>query len=125
MVPRIKKLELPCAVYWIAALAIPLRIVARLFYTGITNFWVDGYIFFFNIAQSIAHGQGIAIDGMSTGFRTPLYSIFLAGLTLGHQAFWPIILAQAVIGAGTVVCTALLTAQLFPGRAAASSPILA
>lgn len=125
MVPRIRKLELPGAVYWIAGLAIPLRIVARLFYTGITNFWVDGYVFFFNLAQSIAHGQGIAIDGTTTGFRTPLYSIFLAGLTLGHQAFWPIIIAQSVIGAGTVVCTALLTAQLFPGRAAANAPTLA
>ncbi len=125
MVPRIRKLELPGAVYWIAGLAIPLRIVARLFYTGITNFWVDGYVFFFNLAQSIAHGQGIAIDGTTTGFRTPLYSIFLAGLTLGHQAFWPIIIAQSVIGAGTVVCTALLTARLFPGRAAAGAPTLA
>ncbi|MGH9589623.1 MAG: glycosyltransferase family 39 protein [Terracidiphilus sp.] len=125
MAPSIKKLDLPRAVYWIAALAIPLRIVARLYYTGITSFWVDGYIFFFNLAQSIAHGQGIARDGMATGFRTPLYSIFLAGLTLGHQAFWPIIIAQSAIGAGTVICTALLTARIFPGPAAANAPTLA
>jgi len=35
---------------------------------------------------------------VATGFRTPLYSIFLAGLTLGHQAFWPIVIAESVIG---------------------------
>ena len=125
MMSRIKKLDLPCAVYWVAALAIPLRIVARLYYSGITNFWVDGYIFFFNLAQSIAHGQGIAQDGVATGFRTPLYSIFLAGLTLGHQTFWPIVIAESVIGAGTVVCTALLAARIFPGPAAAKASILA
>src|SRR6185312_17533895 len=63
-----KRLELPCAVYWIAALGIPLRIIVRLCYSGIANFWVDGYIFFFNLAQSIAHGQGIALDGVATVF---------------------------------------------------------
>src|SRR6185437_904746 len=125
MIQRIKQLDLPCAVYWIAAFAIPLRIVARLCYSGISNFWVDGYIFFFNLAQSIAHGQGIALDGVATGFRTPLYSIFLAGLTLGHQAFWPIVIAESVIGAGTVVCTALLTVRIFPGPAAAKASIFA
>lgn len=116
---------MPCAVFWIAALAIPLRIVARLCYTGIANFWVDGYTFFFDLAQSIAHGQGIALNGAATGFRTPLYSIFLSGLTLGHQAFWPIVIAQSVVGAGTVVCTALLTVRIFPGPAAAKASIWA
>lgn len=125
MAPSIKKLDLPRAVYWIAAFAIPLRIVARLYYSGITNFWVDGYTFFFNLAQSIARGQGIALDGTPTGFRTPLYSIFLAGLTLGHQVFWPIVISQSVIGAGTVICTALLTVRLFPGPSAAKASTLA
>jgi 4-amino-4-deoxy-L-arabinose transferase-like glycosyltransferase len=120
-----EKLNLPRGVYWIALLAIPLRIAARLYYSGISNYWAEGYTFFFQLAQSIARGQGVALDGIPTGFRVPLYSIFLAGLTLGHRAFWPVIIAQSLIGAAIVVLTALLARRLTSGPAAPKAAILA
>ena len=115
---RILKLNLPRAVYWIAALAFVLRLVARLLYTGIADFWLYGYGFFFELAQSIAQGQGFAVGGPPTAFRVPLYPILLAGLTLGHQFFWPIVIAQSAIGAGIAICASLLACRLFHGASA-------
>jgi Dolichyl-phosphate-mannose-protein mannosyltransferase len=105
----------PGPIYWIAAVAFVLRIAARLC-QGIDNFWVNGYTFFFDFAQSIADGKGIAVaNGAPTAFRVPLYPILLAGLTLGHHWFWPIVIAQSLIGAATCICAALLAQQMFAG----------
>ena len=105
----------PSLIFWIAALAFVLRVVARLC-QGIGNFWVNGYTFFFAFAQSIAAGRGFAVaNGVPTAFRVPLYPILLAGLTFGHHWFWPIVLVQSLIGAATCVCAGLLTQQMFPG----------
>jgi Dolichyl-phosphate-mannose-protein mannosyltransferase len=122
---RILKLNLPRAVYWFAALAFVLRLVARLLYTGIADFWLYGYGFFFELAQSIAQGQGFSVGGPPTAFRVPLYPILLAGLTLGHQAFWPIVIAQSAIGAGIAICAAQLACRLFQGQAGERAAILA
>lgn len=119
------KSNLPRAVYWIAALAIPLRIGARLYYSGISDYWDEGYTFFIRLAENIARGHGIAENGVATGFRVPLYPILLAGLTLGHRAFWPVVITQSIFGAATIVLTALLAFRLFPGPAAARAAILA
>jgi 4-amino-4-deoxy-L-arabinose transferase-like glycosyltransferase len=124
MLFRLRKPALPSAVYWLAALAFALRIAVRL-HSGIADFWVNGYRFYFDMAQSIAAGKGIAIDGAPTAFRVPLYSIFLAGLTMGHKAFWPIAVAQSMIGAGTAFCAALLARQMFRGPAEGRAAILA
>jgi len=120
----LRKPALPSSVYGFAALAFALRIAVRL-YSGITDFWVNGYTFFFEMAQSIAQGKGIAIEGVPTAFRVPLYPIFLAGLTMGHRAFWPIVVAQSMIGAGTVICAALLARQMFCGPAEGRAATLA
>lgn len=122
---RILKLNLPRAVYWFAALAFALRLVARLFYTGIADFWIFGYGFFFELAQSIAKGMGFTVGGPPTAFRVPLYPILLAGLTLGHQVFWPIVIAQSAIGAGIAICAAQLACRLFQGPVAQRASILA
>jgi 4-amino-4-deoxy-L-arabinose transferase-like glycosyltransferase len=111
-------------VYWFAALAFALRIAARL-HSGSADFWENGYTLFFDMAQSIAAGKGIAIEGVPTTFRVPLYAIFLAALTMGHKAFWPIAIAQSLIGAGTAVCAALLARQMFRGPAASRAATLA
>jgi hypothetical protein len=113
MLSHLRKLGLPRSVYWITALAFFLRVVVRL-HSGAASFWVNGYSFFFELAQSIASGKGFAFaDGVPTVFRVPVYPLFLAGLTLGRQAFWPIVLAQSAIGAATVFCTAVLARQMF------------
>jgi hypothetical protein len=109
---RLQKPNLPHAVYWFASLGFLLRVVARL-RSGAADFWVNGYTFFFAMAQNIAAGKGIGIGGQPTAFRVPLYPIFLAGLTLGHKVFWPILIAESLIGAGTAFCAALLARQMF------------
>jgi hypothetical protein len=51
-------------------------------YSGAEDFWVNGYGFFFELAQNIAAGNGIAFgDGPPTAFRVPLYPAFLAAVT--------------------------------------------
>jgi hypothetical protein len=121
---RLQKPHLPQAVYWFTLVAFLLRIIARL-HTGAADFWVNGYTFFFDLAQNIAAGKGIGIEGVATAFRVPLYPIFLAALTMGHQAFWPILIAQSTIGAGTAFCAALLARQSFHGPSAAHAATLA
>jgi Dolichyl-phosphate-mannose-protein mannosyltransferase len=125
MLLRLPKLNLPRAVYGFAAIAFSLRIVARLLYTGRTDFWTSGYGFFFELAQSIAQGQGFSVGGPPTAFRVPLYPTLLAALTFGHQAFWPIVIAQSLIGAATVVCAALLACRMFHGPAADRASMVA
>jgi 4-amino-4-deoxy-L-arabinose transferase-like glycosyltransferase len=120
----ISRLDLDPAVYWIAAGAFVLRLVARVV-QGIDLFWVNGYTFFFDIAENIAGGKGIAAaNGVPTAFRVPLYPIFLAALTLGHHWFWPIVIAESLIGAATAFCAALLAQQIFSGAAGRHAAIL-
>jgi len=114
---RLEKPDLPKAVYGLTLLGFLLRAMARL-HSGAADFWVNGYTFFWAIAQNIAAGKGIGIGGVPTAFRVPIYPIFLAGLTLGHKVFWPIVIAQSAIGAGTVFCAALLARQTFEGEKA-------
>src|SRR5207248_233766 len=53
-----------------------------------------------------------------TAFRVPLYPAFLSAVTLGHQAFLSVVFWQSLIGAGTVLCTALIAREIL-GRSAA------
>lgn len=102
---------------WIAVFAFAIRAAVRL-HSGATDFWANSYGFFFELAESIANGKGIAYHGAVTIFRVPLYPIVLAALTFGHKEFLPIVLFQSLIGAGTVWCAALIARDLF-GNAAA------
>lgn len=117
MPSRFRKLNLPRAVYWFALLAFALRIGARVFYIGIDGFWRWGYGFFFDLAQSIARGQGFSLGGAPTAFRVPLYPIVLAALTMGRRAFWPVAIAQSAMGAAVAICAALLARRMFCGAA--------
>jgi 4-amino-4-deoxy-L-arabinose transferase-like glycosyltransferase len=102
---------------WIVVFSFALRAAVRL-HSGEADFWANSYSFFFEMAESIANGKGIAFHGLATIFRVPLYPIVLAALTFGHKEFLPIVLFQALIGAGTVWCAALIARDLF-GNAAA------
>jgi 4-amino-4-deoxy-L-arabinose transferase-like glycosyltransferase len=102
-----------------------LRVAARLT-TGAADFWENGYTFYFQLAQNVAAGNGLTFDGQPpTAFRVPVYPLFLATVTLGHKAFLPVVLAQASIGAATVLCGALLTAELFGSAAGITAAALA
>lgn len=112
------KQKLSHSIYWLVALAFALRIAARL-YSGRDDFWINGYTFFFDMAQNIAAGKGIGFDGgPPTAFSVPLYLIFLAGLTMGHKWFLPILLAESLIGAATVLWAAWLAREMFGPSAA-------
>src|SRR5262249_42738540 len=92
---------------WIVLLAFAMRVAVRA-YSGAEDFWTAGYTFFFTIAQKIASG----ID-VPSAVRVPLYPLFLAAVTLGHKVFLPVLLAQSLIGAGTVLCAALIAGEIF------------
>jgi 4-amino-4-deoxy-L-arabinose transferase-like glycosyltransferase len=109
---------------WIFLFAFALRVALR-WYTGASDFWENGYGFFFSLAQNIAAGDGFAFRGLPpTAFRVPLYPMFLAGLTFGHQVFLPVLLAQSLIGVGTVWCAAMLAREMFGNTAAVIAAIL-
>jgi 4-amino-4-deoxy-L-arabinose transferase-like glycosyltransferase len=98
-------------------LAFAVRAVVR-WHSGEVDFWTNGYTFFFELARNIAAGDGITLDRIATAFRVPLYPVILAALTYGHKEFFPILLAQSLIGAATVWCTALIARELFSNAAA-------
>ena len=80
----------PVSIYrkliWIILLAIAVRVAVR-GYLGGPDFWENGYTFFFELAKNIAAGNGVSLDGEHlTAFRVPLYPMFLAAVTFGHQA---------------------------------------
>src|SRR5262249_5916628 len=103
---------------WIVLLAFAVRVAVRC-YSGSDDFWVNGYQFFLELAQNIAAGNGLAFaDGRPIVGRVPLYPAFLAAVTFGHKLFVPIVLFQSLIGAGTVLCAALIAREMF-GNAAA------
>src|SRR5262249_43582924 len=110
---------------WIVVLAFIVRVVVR-WHLGSADFWVNGYIFFFDLAQNIAAGKGIAFEGgPATAFRVPLYPAFLAAVTFGQRDYLPVLLSQSLIGAATVWCTALITRQMFGDAAATIAACLA
>jgi 4-amino-4-deoxy-L-arabinose transferase-like glycosyltransferase len=103
---------------WIILFAFGVRVAAR-WYTGAADFWQNGYTFYFALAQNVAAGNGFSLDGAHpTAFRVPVYPMFLAALTFGQQAFLPVLIAQSLVGAGSVLCAALIARELF-GNAAA------
>jgi 4-amino-4-deoxy-L-arabinose transferase-like glycosyltransferase len=103
---------------WIVLFAFAARVAVRWF-SGDEDFWINGYTFFFELAQNIAAGKGVAFDGEPpTAFRVPLYPAFLAAVTFGNKLFLPVLLSQSLIGAGTVWCAALIARGMFGGAAA-------
>jgi 4-amino-4-deoxy-L-arabinose transferase-like glycosyltransferase len=109
---------------WILLLAFAVRVAVR-WHSGGSDFWENGYTFFFDLAQNIAAGKGIAFDNSAaTSFRVPLYPMFLAAITFGHKLFLPVLLAQSMIGVGTVWCAAMLAREIFGNRAAIVAAIL-
>src|SRR5205809_3005264 len=102
----------------IAAAALLLRITVRLA-SGEADFWENGYTFLFDLARSVAAGHGLTLDGHTpTVYRVPVYPLFLAAVTRGHQAFYSLVVAQSLVGALTVLCAGLLTAEWFGSTAA-------
>jgi hypothetical protein len=106
------------AVAGIVLLAFVLRVGARAA-GGAAGFWANSYYLFFTLAQQLARGHGYAFPGgPPTAFRVPFYPIFIAMVTQGRQDFWALLIAQALVSAGTVACVAWL-ARMWFGRTVA------
>ena len=106
------------AIAGIVLLAFMLRVAARVV-GGAAGFWTNSYYLFFTLAQQLARGHGYAFPGgPPTAFRVPFYPIFIAAVTQGRQDFWALLIAQALVSAGTVACVAWL-ARLWFGRSVA------
>ena len=99
----------------IVLFAFVLRVAAR-GAGGASAFWANSYYSFFIMAQQLAHGHGYAFpNAPPTAYRVPLYPLFLAAVTQGRQDFWALLIAQAVVSAGTVACVAWI-ARMWSGR---------
>jgi 4-amino-4-deoxy-L-arabinose transferase-like glycosyltransferase len=119
----VNKLSVYRHVIWIVVFAFAARVVVRC-YTGEEAFWESGYAFFFALAKNVAAGNGVSIGGALTAFRVPLYPTCLAAVTFGERTFLPVVLAQSLMGAGTVLCAALLARELFGKTAAVIAAVL-
>src|SRR5262245_13535671 len=99
---------------WIVLFAFAMRVAVR-WYSGAEDFWRNGYDFYFALAQNIASGNGLVLveGGHPITHRVPLYPLFLAAVTLGHKVFYSVLLAQSLIGTGTVLCAALIAGEIF------------
>ena len=107
-----------CGVAAIVLIAFVLRVAARAA-GGAAGFWSNSYYLFFTLAQQLASGHGYAFPGgPPTAFRVPFYPIFIAAVTQGRQDFWTLLIAQALVSAGTVACVAWL-ARMWFGRSVA------
>ena len=101
---------------FILLVAVALRLAWRI-HKGGDDFWVNGYSFFYEMAKNIAAGHGFHLEGGGYAMRVPVYPAFLAfaALVAGKSYLW-IVVPQALMGAGTVLCAYLLGRDLFGER---------
>jgi 4-amino-4-deoxy-L-arabinose transferase-like glycosyltransferase len=92
---------------------------------GAEDFWQNGYTFYFDLAQSLANGNGFAFPrSLPTAFRVPLYPVFLAVVTLGERSFVAVLLSQSLVGAATTLCGGLLGREMFGDRVGLAAAVL-
>ncbi|WP_406695233.1 dolichyl-phosphate-mannose-protein mannosyltransferase [Singulisphaera sp. Ch08] len=81
------------------------------------------------VAQSLADGEGFAVNGRPTAYRPPLYPLLLSVLvaTLGNRLAWGVAGMHLAAGAATVVLTAVAARRfgLTPARMLIAAAIVA
>ncbi len=66
-----------------------------------------------SLAQGLADGHGYAFPGgPPTAFRVPFYPLFIASITGGAGNAWLLIVAQALLSAGTAVLAGLIARRM-------------
>jgi 4-amino-4-deoxy-L-arabinose transferase-like glycosyltransferase len=90
------------------------RLTLRLAY-GEDHFWKHSYSLFYELAQSVARGQGLCYEWVGTkcGHRPPVYPLFLLLAMPGGKPFLAIVILQSLIGAGTALCAYSIGRELF------------
>ena len=108
--------------------ALAMRLGSTLYF-GEEYFWNTGYREYYNLARSIAEGSGYCrsfhnialeiadlsqdISGEECAHWPPVYPLFLSVVTMGGNDYVAIILAQALVGVGTILCAFLLGNHIF------------
>ena len=105
----------------IFVLAVIVRVAWRL-YKGDQDFWTNGSSLFYELATNLAAGRGIGLEGGDRAVRVPGYALFLA-LLAGKNYLW-IVIPQALLGAGTVMCAYWIGKELFGVQVATLAGIL-
>ncbi|MEQ1886574.1 MAG: glycosyltransferase family 39 protein [Bryobacteraceae bacterium] len=96
--------------------AFVMRLAWRI-HLGNDDFWVNGYSFFYDLAESIASGRGFELGGVRA-MRVPGYPAFLALTSFVGKYYLWVVIPQALMGVGTVWCAYLAAGDLFGDRCA-------
>ncbi len=131
------------AVVSVIVIAFGLRLSAKVVFVGEGRFWIDTYREYYNISYNLNNGKGFcaslnnnallhagidqSILGRGCAHLPPGYPVILSLVTtmdhdyvdcfqFNHRCrsdYWRIILAQALMSTGTVICTFFLGSHLF------------
>jgi len=110
----------------ICAVALLLRLAYRLG-TGSEEFWSNGYRFLYEAAQNLVAGRGLTYSQPHVwSVRVPpVYPLLLAPTVLLGGHYLTIVVPQALISTGTVLCAFLIGQELFTPRAGLIAAALA
>jgi 4-amino-4-deoxy-L-arabinose transferase-like glycosyltransferase len=92
-------------------LAFLVRLGVRLSF-GENDFWRNSYAINYTLAQNIISGHGFCFEN-TCAWLPPLYPLFLTLSVLSGKNFLLIIVPQALLGAGTALCTFLIGRHIF------------
>jgi 4-amino-4-deoxy-L-arabinose transferase-like glycosyltransferase len=95
----------------ILTLAFSIRLSVRLAF-GEDDFWRNGYSIYYTLAQNILSGNGFCL-GNTCAWLPPFYPLFLALATLLGKSYLLIVVPQALLGAGTALCTFVIGRLVF------------
>jgi 4-amino-4-deoxy-L-arabinose transferase-like glycosyltransferase len=100
--------------FCIVSLGIALRILVRVF-SREEDFWQNSYSAYYDSALSVFTNGALCIDGVGVtcAWWPPVYPLFLASAAAISQSYLAVVVPQAIVGAGTIVCAFLLGQMLF------------
>ncbi len=95
-----------------------LRLAYRLA-TGQEEFWSNSYYFFYELSHNLIAGKGLTLSQplLAAVQRPPAYPLLLVPAVLLGGNYLYIVVPQALVGAGTVLCAFLIGQELFSPRA--------
>jgi hypothetical protein len=100
------------ALWAILATATVVRLGVRVSF-GESYFWAGSYSEYYSLAENVAAGKGFCFE-TTCAWWPPLYPAFLAVTALaGNRNYLTIVVPQAILGAGTVLCGYLIGRELF------------
>src|SRR6266481_5640146 len=92
-------------------IALLARVAVRVAF-GESDFWINGYSAYYDLAENVVSGKGFCF-GTTCAFWPPLYPLFLALTALGGKHYLLIVIPEALMGAGTAFCAFLIGRNLF------------